>query len=147
MTQTDYLDFDTPEAAAAVASITQPDTKLAPGEYPAKVACVRTFGRSDTLWLEVIFAVPSGDPVEPLIAPIAASSSSPHADRVVEGLRLIKALYACELRSPPSELKARHLTHFAGMSVTLTVAVSEKDGAKRSVVRTFERRSAKDLKQ
>jgi hypothetical protein len=143
MTETDLSDFDTPEVAASWAAMTPADTKLTPGECPAKVASVRTFGRTNTLWLEVDFALPSGKTVDPLIAPIASTSSSPHADRVVEGLRLIKALYDCELRKPPADLKARHLTHFVGMPVTLTVAVVERDGAMPAVVRGFFRR-AKD---
>jgi hypothetical protein len=143
MNEIDNSIFDTPEAAASLASITTPDTKIDPGEYPAKVASVRTFGRSDTLWIEVEFALPNGETFEPLIAPIAATSASAHADRLVGGLRLIKSLYACELRQPPADLKARNLTHFCGMPVNVTVAVVERDGAMRAVVREFSRRNAK----
>jgi hypothetical protein len=144
MSDSEYLEFDTPEAAASLASITTPDTKIEPGQYPAKVASVRTFGRNDTLWLEVVFALPCGESIDAIIAPIASTRASQHADRVVEGLRLIKNLYGCELRQPPADLKTRNLTSFCGMPVKLTVAVTEKDGAMRAVVREFSFRSAKD---
>jgi hypothetical protein len=109
-----------------------------PGSYPGRISDVKLTDKSDVLWMAVEYelegtnARPRGD-----VGAIAAVSTSQHAPRVPDGLRLLHRLSQAtgvDLNGDPDRLPGLLI----GKRVTLTLAHKDRDGQPDLVVRAIQ---------